>query len=69
MKQREKILLIALILAVTVYPAFEIGRSKGYGEGKETILEFLSKYECMGHMPLPGGSIECTRWARRTQPD
>ena len=65
---REDIIMGALLLLVGALISFEIGRVLGYGEGKEAILELLSKYECLGHQPLPGGSIECTRWEKRREP-
>lgn len=63
---RKECAVLALMASVIVgFISYEIGQARGYQFGKESILELLSKYECMGHMILPNGSIECTTWARR----
>lgn len=58
---------LGFALAATFF--FNLGSIYGHQQGKEAIIELLSKYKCEGHKPMPGGVIECTLWVRRTDAD
>ena len=60
----EKYIIVGQLMLILALLAFTIGRTLGYGEGREAIASFLAQYRCAEFTLTPTG-LECSLFSKR----